>query len=139
MELVLMRRQLQDVISDVKSLTGDDPSITADLAPAIEKYNKEQLISTMLPGAGGKLVRPSVSGRLRVNERADDVRRSLCRSLMGWGMGDSTIRRRIVLGLSIMFRRWVLGCGDGWGRANGAGNRKRRMSRAMCLNRRMPT
>ena len=61
MELVLMRRQLQDVISDVKSLTGDDPSITADLAPAVEKYNKEQLISTMLPGAGGKLVRPSVS------------------------------------------------------------------------------
>jgi hypothetical protein len=55
---------------DVKALIGDDASVVAELNPALERYNKAQLISTVFPG-GSRLVcrlniRP-VLGQLEVN------------------------------------------------------------------------
>jgi hypothetical protein len=41
--------------SDVKALVGDDATVVAELIPALEKYNKAQFISTVLPG-GNRLV-----------------------------------------------------------------------------------
>ncbi|KAF8246782.1 F-actin-capping protein-like protein subunit alpha-2 [Wilcoxina mikolae CBS 423.85] len=43
--------ELQDVLSDVKSLIGNEDGILQELSPAIEKYNKEQLVTTKLPGS----------------------------------------------------------------------------------------
>ncbi|RPA96720.1 F-actin-capping protein subunit alpha [Choiromyces venosus 120613-1] len=48
--------ELQDVITDVKTLVNDDPAVIEGVTPAIEKYNKEQLITTKLPGASEQVI-----------------------------------------------------------------------------------
>jgi len=48
--------ELQDVLADVKALVSEDSPILDGLAPAIEKYNKEQLLAVKLPGGSGKAV-----------------------------------------------------------------------------------
>lgn len=50
--------ELSDVISDIKALTVDDPSLYAKLGPAFQKYNEEQLATTKLPGSS-EAVSPS--------------------------------------------------------------------------------
>ncbi|UNI22587.1 F-actin-capping protein subunit alpha [Purpureocillium takamizusanense] len=42
--------ELADVVADIKSLT-DSPNIVAELGPAFEKYNEEQLTTVKLPGS----------------------------------------------------------------------------------------
>ncbi|KAF3936983.1 hypothetical protein ABW19_dt0208893 [Dactylella cylindrospora] len=48
--------ELAEVINDIKSLSIDDPTIVNKLGPAIEKYNKEQFITTKLPGGSGLVI-----------------------------------------------------------------------------------
>jgi capping protein alpha len=43
------------VATDVKSLLGDGATVVEDLAPAVERYNKEQLIAVKLPGGSQKV------------------------------------------------------------------------------------
>ncbi|RVX73696.1 hypothetical protein B0A52_02586 [Exophiala mesophila] len=44
--------ELQDVVKDIQILASDnDPSLTAKLKPAFQKYNEEQLVAVKLPGA----------------------------------------------------------------------------------------
>ncbi|KAI5852860.1 F-actin-capping protein subunit alpha [Morchella snyderi] len=47
--------ELQDVITDIKVLAGDDKDVLNAIPPAVERYNKEQLLCTKLPG-GSQLV-----------------------------------------------------------------------------------
>ncbi|KAL7276898.1 F-actin-capping protein subunit alpha [Rhizina undulata] len=44
------------VRADVKSLVNDDAQVIDALAPAIERYNKEQLITTKLPGGSVQVI-----------------------------------------------------------------------------------
>jgi len=48
--------ELQDVLTDVKSLLGDGATVVEDLAPAVAKYNKEQLVAVKLPGGSQKVI-----------------------------------------------------------------------------------
>jgi hypothetical protein len=48
---------------DVKSLIGGEVTILQELSPAIEKYNKEQLVTTKLPGSSGLVCAPPRNGR----------------------------------------------------------------------------
>ncbi|PHH85331.1 hypothetical protein CDD83_584 [Cordyceps sp. RAO-2017] len=44
--------ELADVVASIKALTvSSSPNIVADLAPAFEKYNEEQLVTVKLPGS----------------------------------------------------------------------------------------
>ncbi|TGZ84414.1 F-actin capping protein alpha subunit [Ascodesmis nigricans] len=48
--------ELQDVRADIESLLGDDASLIEELTPAIEQYNKEQLVSVVLPGGSQRVI-----------------------------------------------------------------------------------
>ncbi|KAI5778185.1 F-actin-capping protein-like protein subunit alpha-1 [Geopyxis carbonaria] len=48
--------ELQDVMADVKSLIGNEDSILKELQPSVEKYNKEQLITIVLPGSSQRVI-----------------------------------------------------------------------------------
>ncbi|KAG0125478.1 F-actin-capping protein subunit alpha [Tuber indicum] len=48
--------ELQDVIADIKALVNDDPAVLEGVIPAIEKYNKEQLVTTKLPSSGEQVI-----------------------------------------------------------------------------------
>jgi hypothetical protein len=43
--------ELADVVSDIKALTIEDPSLHDKLGPAFQKYNEEQLATAKLPGS----------------------------------------------------------------------------------------
>jgi capping protein alpha len=44
--------ELADVVSDIKALTIENPSLHDKLGPAFQKYNEEQLVTAKLPGSG---------------------------------------------------------------------------------------
>ena len=51
--------ELQDVVKDIQILASDnDPSLTAKLKPAFQKYNEEQLVAVKLPGASDHVCPP---------------------------------------------------------------------------------
>ncbi|KAF8476170.1 F-actin-capping protein subunit alpha [Kalaharituber pfeilii] len=43
--------ELNEVLADIKSLVSDSPDVIKGLAPALERYNKEQLTAVKLSGA----------------------------------------------------------------------------------------
>jgi capping protein alpha len=43
--------ELADVVSDIKALTIENPSLHDKLGPAFQKYNEEQLATAKLPGS----------------------------------------------------------------------------------------
>jgi capping protein alpha len=43
--------ELADVVSDIKALTIENPSLQDKLGPAFQKYNEEQLVTAKLPGS----------------------------------------------------------------------------------------
>ncbi|KAJ6261282.1 hypothetical protein Dda_3951 [Drechslerella dactyloides] len=47
--------ELTEVINDIGSLL-DDPSVTDKLIPAVERYHKEQFVTTKLPGGSGLVI-----------------------------------------------------------------------------------
>lgn len=44
------------MIADIKSLTFADPSLVAQLGPALEKYNEEQFAIVKLPGSTQQVI-----------------------------------------------------------------------------------
>ncbi|KAH0614893.1 uncharacterized protein H6S33_000529 [Morchella sextelata] len=48
--------ELQDVITDIKALVGDDKDVLDAIPPAVERYNKEQLLCTKLPGGSQQVI-----------------------------------------------------------------------------------
>ncbi|KAI1343135.1 subunits of heterodimeric actin filament capping protein Capz [Xylariaceae sp. FL0016] len=48
--------ELADVINDIKALTVNEPDVVSKLAPAFEKYNEEQFITTKLPGGSQQVI-----------------------------------------------------------------------------------
>jgi capping protein alpha len=48
--------ELADVVADIKALTVNDPSLVSQLAPAFEKYNEEQFVTTKLPGSSQQVI-----------------------------------------------------------------------------------
>ena len=57
--------ELSDVVSDIKALTTDDPSLISKLEPAFQKYNEEQLATAKLPGSS-QPVRRDATGPVRL-------------------------------------------------------------------------
>ena len=43
--------ELADVVSDIKALTIENPSLQDKLGPAFQKYNEEQLVTAKLPSS----------------------------------------------------------------------------------------
>ena len=54
----------------MKALIGDDPSVMAELLPAVEQYNKEQLVAVRLPGAAALVRAPRRRRRPRADARS---------------------------------------------------------------------
>lgn len=52
----MLRKQLADVIADIKSLTVHDPELASQLGPAFEKYNEEQFVTVKLPGSSQQVI-----------------------------------------------------------------------------------
>ncbi|KAG9254654.1 F-actin-capping protein subunit alpha [Emericellopsis atlantica] len=48
--------ELNDVVTDIKILTQNEPEIVDQLAPAFEKYNEEQFATVKLPGSSQPVV-----------------------------------------------------------------------------------
>ena len=57
-----MARKFMQKYLDIKPLIGDEDGVLQELTPAIEKYNKEQLATTTLPGGSDLVSSPPSTG-----------------------------------------------------------------------------
>ncbi|CAD6584233.1 MAG: F-actin-capping protein subunit alpha [Alectoria sarmentosa] len=105
--------ELADVVTDIKALTEDDPTLLEKARPAFQKYNEEQLTTVKLPGEraesdglgtpgpdqllqfarGGQILRRREPELLHVRSRSTGASNALSWA-SGWAEADCEGRKR---------------------------------------------
>lgn len=50
--------EINDVISDLRTIVGDDEALQDGIQPALEEYNKEQFVCVTVPGQEHQVFKP---------------------------------------------------------------------------------